>query len=163
MRPGRWPRPVLRRCAGACPRRWRGARRHASRRPNEGPGSGGSVRRRTPDCADGWKKSVEHLRGVFADLTVTIEHLVESGDMAAVRSVGRGVHVGEPLGVPGTGREVELRASDFPQVAGVRTWYPEDYFGIATRIGPTFTRDARPLTADRATARHPRHGTAPPR
>ncbi|CAK7283777.1 ester cyclase [Streptomyces sp. RM1] len=100
---------------------------------------------RTGPGADGWKKSIEHLRGVFSGLTVTIADVVASGDMVAVRSVGRGVHVGELLGVEGTGREVEFRASDFHQVVDgriVRTWHLEDYFGIATQIGLEFTRGA---------------------
>ncbi|MFI6346138.1 ester cyclase [Streptomyces sp. NPDC050560] len=94
---------------------------------------------------DGWKQSVDHLRGVFSGLALTIEHLVEAGDTIAVRSVGHGVHTGELLGVPGTGREVELRASDFHQVADgriVRSWHLEDYFGIAAQIGLEFTRGA---------------------
>ncbi|MET8613718.1 ester cyclase [Streptomyces misionensis] len=100
---------------------------------------------RTGPGADGWKKSIEHLRGVFSGLTVTIADVVASGDMVAVRSVGRGVHVGELLGVDGTGREVEFRASDFHQVVDgriVRTWHLEDYFGIAAQIGLEFTRGA---------------------
>ncbi|MGI5158913.1 ester cyclase [Microbispora sp. CA-102843] len=100
---------------------------------------------RTGPGPDGWKKSIDHLRGVFSGLTVTIEHVVESGDMVAVRSVGRGLHVGELLGVEGTGREVEFRASDFHQVADgriVRTWHLEDYFGIARQLGLQFTRGA---------------------
>ncbi|MDF6045867.1 ester cyclase [Streptomyces sp. JH14] len=74
-----------------------------------------------------------------------MEHVVESGDLVAVRSVGRGVHAGPLLGVEGTGREVEFRASDFHRLAGgriVRTWHVEDYFGIATQIGLEFTRGA---------------------
>ncbi|TWV38556.1 ester cyclase [Streptomyces misionensis] len=100
---------------------------------------------RTGPGADGWKKSIEHLRGVFSGLTVTIDDVVESGEMVAVRSTGRGVHTGELLGVEGTGREVEFRAADFHQVVDgriVRTWHLEDYFGIATRIGLEFTRGA---------------------
>ncbi|MEV5409755.1 ester cyclase [Thermopolyspora sp. NPDC052614] len=100
---------------------------------------------RTGPGPDGWKKSIEHLRGVFTGLTVTIEHVVESGDMVAVRSVGRGVHAGELLGVEGTGREVEFQASDFHQVIDgriVRTWHLEDYFGIARQLGLEFTRVA---------------------
>ncbi|MEU2355992.1 ester cyclase [Streptomyces misionensis] len=100
---------------------------------------------RTGPGADGWKKSIEHLRGVFSGLTVTIADVVASGDMVAVRSVGRGVHVGALLGVDGTGREVEFRASDFHQVVDgriVRTWHLEDYFGIAAQIGLEFTRGA---------------------
>ncbi|GHH75903.1 hypothetical protein GCM10018793_20570 [Streptomyces sulfonofaciens] len=100
---------------------------------------------RTGPGADGWKKSIDHLRSVFSGLTVTIEHVVASGDMVAVRAVGRGVHVGELLGVEGTGREVEFRASDFHQVVDgriVRTWHLEDHFGIAVQIGCEFTRGA---------------------
>ncbi|WP_328327761.1 MULTISPECIES: ester cyclase [unclassified Streptomyces] len=100
---------------------------------------------RTGAGPDGWKKTIEYLRSVFPGLTVTIEQVVESGGMVAVRSVGRGVHAGELLGVEGTGREVEFRASDFHQVVDgriVQTWHLEDYFGIARQIGLEFTRGA---------------------
>jgi predicted ester cyclase len=97
---------------------------------------------RTGAGADGWKASIAHLRGVFTDLTTTIEDVVVSGDLVAVRSVSRGVHTGELLGVPGTGRRIEFRASDFHRLENdriVRTWHLEDYFGIATQLGLTFS------------------------
>jgi predicted ester cyclase len=93
--------------------------------------------------ADGWKATVAYLRGVFPDLTTTIEAIVESGDLVAVRTVSRGVHKGELLGVPGTGRQIEFRASDFHQLVDgriVRSWHLEDYFGIANQLGLTFSR-----------------------
>ncbi|MFB7501133.1 ester cyclase [Streptomyces sp. NPDC056161] len=86
---------------------------------------------RTGPGADGWKAGIAHLRGVFTDLTITIEDVVVSGDLVAVRAVSRGVHTGELLGVPGTGRTVELRAADFHRLVGgriARTWHLEDYF-----------------------------------
>jgi ketosteroid isomerase-like protein len=94
---------------------------------------------------EGWKASIAHLRGVFSDLSVEIEHVVVDQDMVAVRAVSRGKHTGELLGVEGTGREVEFRAADFHQVVDgriVRTWHLEDYFSIATQIGLEFTRGA---------------------
>lgn len=97
---------------------------------------------RTGPGADGWKASVGHLRGVFTDLTTTIEDVVVSGDLVAVRSVSRGVHTGELLGVPGTGRQVEFRACDFHRLEKgriARTWHLEDYFGIATQLGLKFS------------------------
>lgn len=100
---------------------------------------------RTGGGPEGWKASIAHLRGVFGDLTVEIEHIVADGDMVAVRSVGRGKHTGELLGVEGTGCEVEFRAADFHQVLDgriARTWHLEDYFAIATQIGLEFTRGA---------------------
>ena len=93
--------------------------------------------------ATGWKATIAHLRAVFTDLTVTIEDVVVSGDLVAVRSVSRGVHTGELLGVPGTGRPVEIRAADFHRLDGgriVQTWHLEDYFGVATQLGLTFSR-----------------------
>jgi predicted ester cyclase len=97
---------------------------------------------RTGPGPEGWKASIAHLRSVFTDLTVTIEDVVVSGDRAAVRSVNRAIHSGELLGVPGTGNQVEFRAADIHRLEGgriVQTWHLEDYFGIATQIGLTFT------------------------
>ena len=97
---------------------------------------------RTGRGADGWKASITHLRHVFSDLTVTIEQIVSDGDLVAVRSVNRGVHVGELLGVAGTGKAVEFRASDFHRLADgriVQTWHLEDYFGIAGQLGLKFS------------------------
>ena len=61
-----------------------------------------------------------------------------AGDRVAVRTVTRGVHTGELLGVPGTGRPVEFRAADFHRLTGGRiaaTWHLEDYFGLAAQLG----------------------------
>lgn len=93
--------------------------------------------------AAGWKATVAHLRAVFTDLIVSIEDVVVSGDLVAVRSVSRGTHTGELLGVPGTGRQVEIRAADFHRLAGGRiaqTWHLEDYFGVATQLGLKVSR-----------------------
>jgi len=90
----------------------------------------------------GWKATIAHLRGAFTDLTVTIEDVVVAGDRVAVRTVTRGVHTGELLGVPGTGRPVEFRAADFHRLSGGRiaaTWHLEDYFGLAAQLGLTFS------------------------
>ncbi|MCA1220274.1 ester cyclase [Streptomyces sp. 8L] len=97
---------------------------------------------RTGPGPDGWKAGITHLRGVFADLSVTIEDVVAAGDRVAVRAVARGVHRGELLGVPGSGREVEFRAADFHRVVDgriVQSWHLEDYFGLAGQLGLTFS------------------------
>lgn len=97
---------------------------------------------RTGGGPDGWKAAIGHLRGVFTELVVTIEQVVVSGDLVAVRSVNRGVHTGVLLGVPGTGRRIEFLASDVHRLEDgriVQTWHLEDYFGIATQIGLKFS------------------------
>ncbi len=101
---------------------------------------------RTGGGPAGWKATIAHLRGAFTDLTVTIEDVVVAGDRVAVRAVTRGVHTGELLGVPGTGRPVEFRAADFHRLTGGRiaaTWHLEDYFGLAAQLGLTFAPDGR--------------------
>src|ERR1700684_4099793 len=75
---------------------------------------------RTGGGPAGWEATIAHLRGVITNLTVIVEDLVVAGDRVAVRTVTRGVHTGELLGVPGTGRPVEFRAADFHRLAGGR-------------------------------------------
>jgi predicted ester cyclase len=97
---------------------------------------------RTGGGPDGWKANIAFLRGVVTDLTVTIEDVAVSGDLVAVRSVNRGVHTGELLGVPGTGSQIEFRSSDFHRLENGRiatTWHLTDYFGIATQLGLKFS------------------------
>lgn len=92
--------------------------------------------------AEGWKASIAYLRGVFAELSVMIEDVLVSGDRVAVRSVSRGIHSGELLGVPATGRLIEFRASDVHRLNDgqiVQTWHLEDYFGIAMQLGLAFS------------------------
>ncbi len=97
---------------------------------------------RTGPGPDGWKASIAHLRSVFAELRVTIEDVLVSGDRVAVRSVTRGIHSGELLGVSATGRPIEFRASDAHRLKDgriVQTWHLEDYFGIAMQLGLTLS------------------------
>jgi predicted ester cyclase len=96
---------------------------------------------RTGAGPDGWKASIAHLRGVFEDLEVLVEDVVVQDDRVAVRTLNRGVHRGELLGVAGTGRTIEFRASDVHRLREgliVETWHLEDYFAIATQLGLSF-------------------------
>ncbi|MFD8964214.1 ester cyclase [Streptomyces sp. NPDC059568] len=88
---------------------------------------------------DGWKATVAYLRSVLGSLSFTIEDVLVAGDgdRVAVRSVTRGTHDGELLGIPATGRQVEIRASDYHQVEGgriVRSWHLEDYYGVIQQL-----------------------------
>jgi steroid delta-isomerase-like uncharacterized protein len=90
---------------------------------------------------EGWKASITHLRGVFPDIQVTIEDVVAAGDRVAVRSMSRGTHEGELLGVPGSGRPIEFRACDIHRLEQgriVQTWHLEDYFDVAAQLGLKF-------------------------
>ena len=54
--------------------------------------------------------------GALPDLTATMEDLVISGDRVVGRFVYRGTHTGELMGIPGTGRRVEMRSIDIWRV-----------------------------------------------
>ena len=100
---------------------------------------------RTGPGREGWKVSIDHLRSVFSQLTVTIEDIIVSDDRAAARTVNRGVHSAELIGVPATGRELEFRACDMHQLRDgliVRSWHLEDYFAIANQLGLQFSLPA---------------------
>ncbi|MBM9509479.1 ester cyclase [Actinacidiphila acididurans] len=86
---------------------------------------------------DGWKGTVAYIRGVLGDLTLTIEDVVAAGDRVAVRLVMRGTQRGELLGVPATGRQVAIRASDYHRIEGgriVQSWHLEDFYGVLQQL-----------------------------
>lgn len=95
-----------------------------------------------PGGAEGHKATIAHQHDALSGLSVTIEELIVSGDRVAVRSVLRGTHTGVYIGVPGTGRQLELRMADFHRVADGRiaqTWHLRDVFGLAGQLGLKFS------------------------
>lgn len=96
----------------------------------------------------GWKPGREgyktgglvYLRTMFPDFSVTNEDVVVSADgtKVAVRSVSRGTHAGEVLGIPATGKEFAFRAIDIHELEDgkiARSWHLEDFFGLAMQLG----------------------------
>lgn len=68
---------------------------------------------------DGREANRQFWAGFFAalpDLTATMEDLVISGDRVVGRFVYRGTHAGEFMGIPATGRTVEMRSIDIWRV-----------------------------------------------
>jgi len=69
---------------------------------------------------DGREANRQFWAGFFAalpDLTATMEDLVVSGDRVVGRFVYRGTHLGEFMGIPPSGRPVEMRSIDIWRVA----------------------------------------------
>jgi steroid delta-isomerase-like uncharacterized protein len=69
---------------------------------------------------DGREANRRFWTGFFAalpDLTATMEDLVVSGDRVVGRFVYRGTHRGEFMGIPASGRPVEMRSIDIWRVA----------------------------------------------
>ncbi|WP_046730048.1 flavin reductase [Streptomyces humi] len=80
------------------------------------------VRRRGPagttQTRDQFKDSIRAVRDAFPDLRTEIEEVVEDGDRVAVRWRSTGRHTGAFLGVPPTGRPVEVSGATFARFDG---------------------------------------------
>src|SRR3954449_6818754 len=67
---------------------------------------------------DGLKGFADAFRGSFPDWHSTFEELIAEGDRVAERWTGRGTHRGELMGIPPTGKRVEVPGSVFYRIAG---------------------------------------------
>ncbi|KPI18979.1 flavin reductase domain protein FMN-binding protein [Actinobacteria bacterium OK074] len=80
------------------------------------------VRRRGPagtaQDREQLKDSIRAVRDAFPDLRTEIEDIVEDGDRLAVRWRSTGRHTGTFLGVPPTGRPVEVSGATFARFDG---------------------------------------------
>ena len=72
------------------------------------------------------------------DLTATMEDLVVAGDRVVGRFVYRGTHTGDLLGIPATGRPVEMRSIDIWRVADgefVEHWDELNLLEVFQQVG----------------------------
>jgi steroid delta-isomerase-like uncharacterized protein len=86
----------------------------------------------------GFKASITATRSAFPDLVTTIDDLLLDGDRAAIRWHSVGTHESSLLGVPATGRRVEVSGATFAHFEGDRiveehvTWDPR---ALLTALG----------------------------
>jgi predicted ester cyclase len=81
---------------------------------------------------------IETFRTAIADLRATVDHQIADGDEVASRATFRGRHVGELMGVPPTGREVEFTAIAISRCRDgriVEEWELIDAAGLMRQIG----------------------------
>jgi len=78
------------------------------------------------------------LAAAFTDVVHTVEEQIASGDKVMTRVITRGTFSGEFLGVPPTGKEVEITGIAVHRVAGgqlVEHWAQVDMAGFMHQIG----------------------------
>lgn len=69
-----------------------------------------------PLDADGQINRLRGFQTAFPGVTITVEDVVVEGDLIAFRSVMRGTHQGELMGIPATGRTIEVGLLDLLRV-----------------------------------------------
>ncbi|MFE6925381.1 ester cyclase [Nocardia sp. NPDC057663] len=92
---------------------------------------------------------VAAVNHAFSGFTIVVETIVDGREedgngMVAVRGEMRGVHEGEWLGVPATGRAVRIRIHEFHEIADglvVRSWGLEDWFSWLRQVGAVSSGD----------------------
>ena len=78
------------------------------------------------------------FRKALPDVNLTIDDAVSEGDRVAVRYTIRGTHSDELMGVPATGRKVEVDGQSFFRFEDGRVaerWQSLDAVGLLTQLG----------------------------
>lgn len=87
---------------------------------------------------EGLKQLVAMYRSGVPDLRVTIEHQFTQDDYVATRFTTRGIHAGEIMGVPPTGKELTITGITISRCRDgkiVEEWEVSDVFGLLQQIG----------------------------
>jgi steroid delta-isomerase-like uncharacterized protein len=94
--------------------------------PNQAPGR------------EGVKQIFRSLRSAFPDFEREVLELISEGDRVAVRSMFRGTHRGEFMGIAATGRPIEVESIDILTVKGgrlVEHWGLFDQMALMSQLG----------------------------
>jgi predicted ester cyclase len=87
---------------------------------------------------EGVKGSIRALRTAFSDLRLEVEDAVAEGDTVWFRLHGAGTHDGPFMGMPATGRRIDVTVIDIARVVDGRLiehWGVADRFTVAQQIG----------------------------
>ena len=93
----------------------------------------------SPDFA-GLKDFVTQVRSAFPDIETTAEDILVEGDRLAVRSTIRGTHKGDFMGIPASGKKVEVSNYDFVRFENdqaAEQWGSIDSAALMEQIGAT--------------------------
>ena len=91
-----------------------------------------------PGGPDGFKAVVQTYRGAFPDLRFSIEDQVAAGDRVLTRWTARGTNNGSLLGMPPSGRPVEVTGMSLERFSDgkiAESWVNFDQFGMLQQVG----------------------------
>ena len=87
--------------------------------------------------AEGVRQQFDAFRAAFPDFRATIHDQIAEGDKVVTRKVFRGTHRGDLMGIPPTGREVEIEVIDIVRVQDgriVEHWNVVDRLGLLRQL-----------------------------
>ena len=89
---------------------------------------------------DGVRRLADALLPGIPDLALPVEDVIAEGDKVLVRLRVRGTHGGELMGIPATGRTIDIGVLDLFQFRGeqlVEHWALLDNLGLLRQLGVT--------------------------
>jgi predicted ester cyclase len=87
---------------------------------------------------EGFRQVVGQFRAAFPDMRIIIDDLLGEGDAVCTRGHFEGTHEGEFMGIPGTGRKVDVKYIDAWRLEGgkaVENWVQLDMLGLMQQLG----------------------------
>src|SRR5207248_5341565 len=94
-----------------------------------------------PDLApglEGFRQGFSYGLSAFSDFQHTIEDQITEGDKVVTRVTASGVHTGDFLGIPPTGKRVTMTGIDLYRIAGgkiAEEWAEPDVLGPLQQLG----------------------------
>lgn len=91
-----------------------------------------------PPGPEGLKPVFQAGRAAFPDLHYTIEEQIADGDKVVTRWTSRGTHRGELMGIPATGKQVNITGIHIARIVGgkiVEHWRQSDDLGMLQQLG----------------------------
>jgi len=87
---------------------------------------------------EAFKPFFRSFRSAFSDLRVAVTHAATEGTLCAVRCEVSGVHSGDGLGIPASGRPVAFSGMTFVRVEGGQIqegWNSYDFLDLYRQLG----------------------------
>ncbi len=95
---------------------------------------------------EGFKQFFGMMLRAFPDLHATIHDQIAEGDKVVTRKTFKGTHTGDYMGVPPTGKQVEVGVIDIFRVVGgriVEHWMQGDSLSLMQQLGMVPTPGGR--------------------
>jgi steroid delta-isomerase-like uncharacterized protein len=92
----------------------------------------------SPDGAEGVRQIFDMFRTAFPDFRATVLDQVAEGDKVVTRKIFNGTHQGDFMGIPATGREIEIVVIDIVRLRDGRIaehWGLFDQVGLMAQLG----------------------------
>ncbi len=91
-----------------------------------------------PAGREGLKALFRMIRQAMPDMVMTPEDIVAEGDRVAIRAVMTGTQTGEWMGIPASGKHVEITVMDLDRIENnqfAEHWGVGDVMALMTQIG----------------------------